>query len=334
MPNPPATNGAVPVATSTNLITVTPDATKRGHGIRESGVSIPDYVPTTDHTDPPATQLLNYSGKPAYFRFAVPSVDSTGLVTRGSDKEKMGQYYKDKTNSPFYKRLTTSRANRQNLFIAFSLQKVRENFQEKFQIIDTYGDSFTSFFFGQKPLMLSISGILIDDQLSDWKAQMLYVYHTFLRGFHISKHKILVEFGYGNVTAKGVLLNLETETGDVTNEVLTNFSAQMLVYKYYKYSSGLSKHYDAALKDVDYSTGKVGELANARFINKVVENNPVYLTDMPPGATRNDKAYALYEVEQKVAANKYTLASDILDRSKNCSGQDCPKIASDVKRTC
>ena len=271
-------------------------------GLRKHGVTIPNYVGTVGQGEAPVPMGASF-GKPAYFRFALASPE----LSSGTRKALTSYYGNTMGNSATMTKLAATKRTVQS-YINFNLQKVNESFQEKYQLVETFGDSFVGYFFGQRTMVLNITGILIDDQLSDAKSQFMFAYNTYLRGFHTAKHKILTEFGYGDTVVKGVLVSLVTETGDVTNEVQTNFSAQMLVYKLTKVSSTLAELYDPSLAD-PYGSGidtSAGVRAGPREIKKIEakDRNTIISVGLPPeipddSGTFNKPPDDLYEDPQQ-----------------------------------
>jgi hypothetical protein len=67
---------------------------------------------------------------------------------------------------------------RYNQFILTGVQEVHS---EKFQIVDTLSDGFITFAFGEKPEVWSISGVLINDVVSDQVGKFRHLFHEYLR---------------------------------------------------------------------------------------------------------------------------------------------------------
>jgi hypothetical protein len=91
----------------------------------------------------------------------------------------------------------------------FILQSVQEVRQEKVQIVETFGDAF-SFFYGQKPIVLAVQGILFDTSDFNWKNEFLANYDRFLRGTKCVENKTRVFLGWDDVLAQGYLINVQT----------------------------------------------------------------------------------------------------------------------------
>jgi hypothetical protein len=71
----------------------------------------------------------------------------------------------------------------------FKLTGLQEAHTEKFQLVDTLSDSFMAFAFGPRPEMWSISGVLINDVVSDQLNKFRLLYEKFLRITALAEHK-------------------------------------------------------------------------------------------------------------------------------------------------
>ena len=89
----------------------------------------------------------------------------------------------------------------------FILQSVQEARQEKVQVIETFGDTF-SFFYGQKPIVLAVQGALLNSEDFNWKNEFLANYDRYLRGTKCVENRTRVFLGWDDVLAQGYLLNL------------------------------------------------------------------------------------------------------------------------------
>lgn len=111
----------------------------------------------------------------------------------------------------------------------FILQAVSEQRQEKVQIIETFGDHF-AFFYGQKPIILSVQGMLFNSSDFNWKNEFLANYDRFLRGTKCVENKTRVFLGFDDVIAQGYLLNVQINY-DKDMPVVVPFSFNMLLTK-------------------------------------------------------------------------------------------------------
>jgi hypothetical protein len=106
----------------------------------------------------------------------------------------------------------------------FILQSVSETRTEKAQIVETFGDHFV-FFYGQKPIILQVRGILFNTEDFNWKNEFLGNYSRFLRGTKCVENKTRVFLGYDDVLAQGYMLNVAVaHDKDMPNVVPVSFS--------------------------------------------------------------------------------------------------------------
>jgi hypothetical protein len=89
----------------------------------------------------------------------------------------------------------------------FILQAVAEQRQEKVQIVETFGDHF-AFFYGQKPIILNVRGMLLNSGDFNWKNEFIANYDRFLRGTRCVENKTRVFLGWDDVLAQGYILNV------------------------------------------------------------------------------------------------------------------------------
>jgi len=111
----------------------------------------------------------------------------------------------------------------------FILTDVSESRQEKMQVIETFGDHYT-FFYGEKPIVLQCSGMLIDTQDFNWKNEWWYNYNNFLRGTKAVEHRSRVFLGFDDVLVEGYIMNCSAQySKDQPN--LAPFSFSILLAK-------------------------------------------------------------------------------------------------------
>jgi len=97
----------------------------------------------------------------------------------------------------------------------FLLMNVTESRQEKVQIIETFGDHF-AFFYGEKPIVLSVQGILLNTMDFNWKNEWFYNYENFLRGTKCVENRARVFLGYDDTLVEGYVLNGQTANSSET----------------------------------------------------------------------------------------------------------------------
>lgn len=111
----------------------------------------------------------------------------------------------------------------------FVLTDVSETRQEKTQIIETFGDHYT-FFYGQKPIVISCQGMLVNTSDFNWKNEWFYNYNNFLRGTKCVENRARVFLGYDDVLVQGYIMNCQVQLSKDLPYV-TPFSFNMLLAK-------------------------------------------------------------------------------------------------------
>lgn len=112
----------------------------------------------------------------------------------------------------------------------FVVQEVTESREEKFQLLETFGDPF-GFFFGERPRMLRVTGILVDSLDFNWRAEWWANYDTNLRGTKLVEQGARVYFTVNTTIVEGYLINSQT-TQRATDQHTVPFSFTMWVTGY------------------------------------------------------------------------------------------------------
>jgi hypothetical protein len=117
----------------------------------------------------------------------------------------------------------------------FILQRVEDQRMEKQQIIETFGDTFV-YFFGERPRMITFSGVLMNTDDFNWRAQFWQNYDLFLRGTKLVQMNARCYLSYDTIVIEGYPLSASA-ADDADNPYTVQFQMQMLVTNYYEYSS-------------------------------------------------------------------------------------------------
>ena len=88
----------------------------------------------------------------------------------------------------------------------FLLQSVVEDRQEKAQILETFGEPYI-FFFGERPRILGIQGILLNSWDFNWEAEWWENYDRLLRGTKCVENDARVYLAFDNTIVGGYVLN-------------------------------------------------------------------------------------------------------------------------------
>jgi hypothetical protein len=92
-----------------------------------------------------------------------------------------------------------------NTYTNFILQAVNEARQEKFQVVETFGDPYI-FFYGEAPRFLDCSAILINSQDFNWQTEFWENYDKYLRGSKCAEVGARVYMFYDDKVVEGYML--------------------------------------------------------------------------------------------------------------------------------
>lgn len=164
----------------------------------------------------------------------------------------------------------------------FIIQSVQDQRQEKQQIIETFGDPFV-YFFGERPRIQEVSGLLLNTEDFNWRAQFWENYDKHMRGTQLVQQNARVYLSYDTVVVEGYMLSANAQdTAENSFSIPFNFS--MLVTNYYDTSTigqtrfpwdGQGDPYDVLNKELEEQRSQyVSTGQEVRFKN---------LTAAPPG---------------------------------------------------
>lgn len=141
---------------------------------------------------------------------------SVGLLDSGGED-------KDSTGKP----LSRARSNRYSNFLVQGIQESRE---EKQQIVLTFGEPYI-FFYGEQPRMLQVSGVLLNSEDFNWRAEWWENYDKYLRGTKAVERHARVYLSWDDIIVEGYLINCGAqETSDNRNAVMFNFTMFLTNY--------------------------------------------------------------------------------------------------------
>lgn len=105
----------------------------------------------------------------------------------------------------------------------FMLQAVQEQRSEKFQSIPTFGAPY-GYFFGQQPMMYSISALLFNTADFQWEVEWWYNYENYLRGTRLVDRNITVTLEFDDTILTGYILNASTSKSEPGYVIPLSFS--------------------------------------------------------------------------------------------------------------
>lgn len=129
---------------------------------------------------------------------------------------------------------TKGRTGRVWEYADYILQRISEQRTEKQQIIETFGDPFV-YFFGERPRIVEVQGMLMNTEDFNWKSQFWKNYDEYLRGTKLVQRNARVYLSWDTTIIEGYILQASAdEAADMPYSIPFNFS--MLITGYYDWS--------------------------------------------------------------------------------------------------
>lgn len=106
----------------------------------------------------------------------------------------------------------------------YIIQSVQDTRTEKAQILETFGDTFV-FFFGERPRVLSISGLLLNTRDFNWRTEFWYNYENVLRGTKLVEQNARVYLFWDDILVEGYIMNATAqETAEMPYHIPFQFN--------------------------------------------------------------------------------------------------------------
>lgn len=111
----------------------------------------------------------------------------------------------------------------------FFLESYSEGHAERSQIVETFGDAYI-FFFGERPIVYTFNGTLLNTKDINWKEDFMFYYNNFLRGTKAVGYnaKVLLTYGFNQIEGYVMGVNMGA---NAQNEKGVQMSFQMFVTK-------------------------------------------------------------------------------------------------------
>ncbi len=117
----------------------------------------------------------------------------------------------------------------------FILQSVEETREEKQQIIETFGDTFV-YFFGERPRIITLTGLLMNTYDFNWRSQFWKNYDLYMRGTKLVEANARAYLSYDTRVLEGYPLSASaTDNSEMPYAI--PFTMTMLLTNYYDYSN-------------------------------------------------------------------------------------------------
>ena len=109
----------------------------------------------------------------------------------------------------------------------YIIQSVTDSRQEKQQIIETFGESYI-FFFGERPRVLNVSGVLFNTLDFNWRTEFWWNYEHILRGTKLVELNARVYLHWDDIVVEGYILSAQAQD-DANSPYHVPFSFTMFV---------------------------------------------------------------------------------------------------------
>jgi hypothetical protein len=96
-------------------------------------------------------------------------------------------------------------------FVNFFVTDMQVDYNEKTQIMTTFGDGEVVYYFGRQPVIMNIRGLLFDSIENDWFAKFLTLYAGVLRGTQLAKSFSLIRLTFPSMVVTGSISNLSVQ---------------------------------------------------------------------------------------------------------------------------
>lgn len=116
-------------------------------------------------------------------------------------------------------------------YINFIAQNIDYGIVEKQQIVHTFGGKEAVYFYGHAPIVVNLSGIIVDDLDNDQFAQFLSLYKEFLRGSKAAQEYSYVEMSINNAQFTGAFLSIQIQQG-ADRDTDVRFTASFLAREF------------------------------------------------------------------------------------------------------
>ncbi len=158
----------------------------------------------------------------------------------------------------------------------FIMQSASVQFQEKSQVIETFGDPHI-FFYGERPAVLQVRGGLFNSVDFNWKNEWLHNYQNYLRGTKCVENRCRVYLGFDDILVGGYIMTTAVQYL-AEQPTLCPFSFQLLITNYHDLSIGYT---DAVWEASEARTIQEGSLAGyaVEYLTDLADQGLVYIDE-------------------------------------------------------
>ena len=224
-----------------------------------------------------------------------------------------------------------------NQFTNFFLTSVDVSYNEKVQIMTTFGDGNVVYYFGKQPVMFNIQGILFDTIDQDWFTRFHALYEVALRGSRLAQNFELLELFLPNLRLVGTLANFH-HSQDSSNDSVVHFSVQFIAKLVEPIPmpsiTGVRSYEALSGSFIDFSVGKKGVEDASHTLSLIDPLSKVSSSVsgisgglLPNFKALSDLSHKLNDFKSSIFSPIYGIISSITKTVKQVTG-DISKIIS------
>lgn len=147
-------------------------------------------------------------------------------------------------------------------FQNFLLTDVAVSFDEKVQVMTTFGDNEVAYYFGRQPVIYNFRGLLVDSIDFAWFTEFIGLYTTVLRGSALAKNYELLEIMLPNMKVVGSIMSLETNQSAARDTDIP-FSMKFLVKQFTPLVMPTTSNFNNSnLPTLSFAASSVPSIAN------------------------------------------------------------------------
>lgn len=184
----------------------------------------------------------------------------------------------DPTNDPSTSNLSRKTGPHTYNYSNFIIQRIEESRQEKQQIMETFGETFI-FFFGERPRLLQVTGLLMNTLDFNWRTEFWHNYENTLRGTRLVEQNARLYLFWDDIVVEGYILGAQARD-DSEMPYHIPFSFSMFVTNHMFLSNVGSDDYPitAAVNLEPLLRQKDAELAKRELKASVVQSKRIVST--------------------------------------------------------
>ena len=156
----------------------------------------------------------------------------------------------------------------------FLLQSVTEQRNEKFQIVETFGEPI-AYVFGERPRFLQFQGYLLNTADFNWRAQFWENWEKYFRATRLVERNARMYMGFDDILVSGYPVNaVARESANVQNSITLNFT--FLVTSYTNFAMQQVGASQRARQGVQNAGSTTFTSRAAEFVSGGVFSDPSY----------------------------------------------------------